>query len=81
MKASDINTLKQAQRYVEGCINDFEAGISTKDETIKYLGEYTLRLMEIFSKTPDTCEHEEVMKQGDGFTYSTCSKCGAELNE
>ena len=50
MKASDINTLKQAQRYVEGCINDFEAGISTKDETIKYLGEYTLRLMEIFEK-------------------------------
>ena len=50
MKASDINTLKDAQGYVEGCLNDFETGISTKDETIKYLGEYTLRLMEIFEK-------------------------------
>ena len=50
MKPSEINTLADAQRYVEGCINDLADGISTKDETIKYLGEYTFRLMEIFEK-------------------------------
>jgi len=25
------------------------------------------------------CEHEEKLMQGDGFTYSVCSKCGEDL--
>ena len=36
----DINTIKDMQQYVEGCINDFELGLSTKTQTIKYLEEY-----------------------------------------
>lgn len=48
MKVKDIKTLQDANRYVEGCINDFEHGISTKEETMAFLGEYTGRLMELF---------------------------------
>lgn len=48
MKVEDIKAIEDANRYVEGCINDFEQGISTKDETIGYLGQYTARLMELF---------------------------------
>lgn len=29
MKASDINTTADAQRYVEGCLNDLVEGISS----------------------------------------------------
>ena len=49
MKVEDIRTLDNAQDYVEGCINDYEAGISTKSETLGLLGEYTARLMELFA--------------------------------
>lgn len=27
----------------------------------------------------ENCEHDEVMKQGDGFVYGHCSKCLKEL--
>ena len=48
MDVKKIMTLEDANRYVEGCINDFESGISTKGETMSLLGEYTGRLMELF---------------------------------
>jgi light-regulated signal transduction histidine kinase (bacteriophytochrome) len=49
MEAKDINTIQDMQYYVEGCINDLDAGISTKEETIKYFKEYTLRIAELYS--------------------------------
>ena len=49
MNVKDIKTLDDAQNYVEGCINDYEAGISTKSETLGLLGEYTARLMELWA--------------------------------
>lgn len=48
MKVANIRTFEQALNFVEGCINDFEAGISTKEETLNLMGEYTARLMELF---------------------------------
>lgn len=48
MKVENIETLEEAQRYVEGCVNDYEAGLSTKEELLGYLGKYTGRLMELF---------------------------------
>lgn len=48
MKVENIRTLSEANRYVEGCINDLVEGISTKEETMKLLGLYTARLMELF---------------------------------
>ena len=50
MNVENIKTLDDAQDYVEGCINDYEAGISTKSETLGLLGEYTGRLMELFAE-------------------------------
>jgi len=50
MKVEDIKTLNQAQNYVEGCINDLCEGLSTKEETLGCLGQYTARLMELWAE-------------------------------
>ena len=47
MHTKDIYTLEDAQRHVEGIINDFDGGISTKEETVSHLFDYTVRIMEI----------------------------------
>ena len=51
MKAEDINSVDDCERYLEGCLNDFEFGISTKSETMGYLIEYTLRIIEVTKLT------------------------------
>lgn len=43
-----IQTLEDAQISVEGIINDFEAGISTKEKTMALMGEYTAHIMDVF---------------------------------
>lgn len=48
MKVEDITTLQDAERFIEGCVNDLSDGLSTKGETMGRLGEYTGRLMELF---------------------------------
>jgi hypothetical protein len=48
LKVENINSIEDAQNFVEGCINDLYAGISSREETLGYLGEYTARLMELF---------------------------------
>lgn len=47
MHTKDIHTLADAQRHIEGIINDFEGGISTKEQTVSLLFDYTMRVMEI----------------------------------
>ena len=47
MHTKDIHTLADAQGHVEGIINDFDGGISTKEETVALLFDYTMRVMEI----------------------------------
>lgn len=39
MKVENVTTQNDIERYIEGCINDFEMGISEKSETIAYLAE------------------------------------------
>lgn len=41
----------ECRHHVEGIINDFESGICDKDETMAAMGDYTLRLMDIFWKS------------------------------
>lgn len=53
MHPKDIHTLADAQRHVEGCLNDMEEGIATKAETLSHLFEYTMRVMEIASKATE----------------------------
>ena len=50
MEAKDIKTLEQAERFVEGCLNDLIEGIATKGETMKQLAEYTGRIIGLTSK-------------------------------
>lgn len=47
MLTENIYTVQDAERYIEGCLNDFAEGISTKEETMKYMLDYTLRIAEI----------------------------------
>ena len=39
MKVERIRTADDVERYIEGCLNDYEEGISTKDETVVNLAE------------------------------------------
>ena len=39
MKVEQIRTADDVERYIEGCLNDYEAGVSTKEETLVYLAE------------------------------------------
>ena len=47
MEAIDIKSLNDCQNYLEGCINDFEGGVSTKEETLEALREYTARITDL----------------------------------
>ena len=64
MKPQDIKTANQALLFIEGCINDFEAGVSDKDETIMALMDYTAQIIylteQIIYLTPKSHErHNE----------------------
>lgn len=39
MKVKKVKTADDIERYIEGCINDFEGAISDKDETVVLLCE------------------------------------------
>jgi len=39
MNVEQIRTADDVERYIEGCLNDYEEGISTKDETVVNLAE------------------------------------------
>ena len=39
MKVEQIRTADDVERYIDGCLNDYEAGVSTKDETVVNLAE------------------------------------------
>lgn len=49
MKARDIKSVDDAERFVEGCLNDFESGVATKGETMQHFARYTGRLLEMAS--------------------------------
>lgn len=53
MKAIDVKTPDDIERYIEGCINDFEMGISDKDETIVYLAELVVHVYKKALKEKD----------------------------
>lgn len=39
MEVDQIRTADDVERYIEGCLNDFEEGISEKEETVANLAE------------------------------------------
>lgn len=56
MKIEDIKSVDQMERFVEGCLNDFESGVSTKEETMSLLGDYTIHVIEVARKTKNLFE-------------------------
>lgn len=60
MKVENIKNINDMERYLEGCLNDFELGISTKGETMGCLIDYTIKVVELtkerLSKTFNTKE-------------------------
>ena len=44
MKAEEINNIKDAERFVEGCLNDLIECLATKEETMSHFYDYTVRI-------------------------------------
>jgi len=44
MKLEQIVTANDIERYIEGCLNDFEMGISSKEETLIHLAELVVHI-------------------------------------
>ena len=51
MKAEEIKSVDDISLYIEGCLNDLEGGISTKEETDKYLHELVTRVTEVATQS------------------------------
>ncbi len=47
MNVKNIRSISDMQHFVEGCLNDYGTGISTKEETMKNMEEYTSRVIEV----------------------------------
>ena len=62
MKVEDIKSVDDVSNYIEGCLNDFNEGISTLDETNKYLHELTVRVIEIAQASLQPISEEEIEK-------------------
>lgn len=50
MKLENVKTADDLERYIEGCINDFEADISDKDETIVAIAELVIHVYKLALK-------------------------------
>ncbi len=50
MQVTDIVSADDIERYIEGCLNDFEAGISTKEDTVTYLCELAIYIIKTVRK-------------------------------
>ncbi len=46
MTAKDIKNGDDIERFILGCLNDFETGLSTKSETLIALGEMVVHIYE-----------------------------------
>jgi hypothetical protein len=68
LELNNIDSIEGLQNYVEDCINDFEIGISTKEETISYFKDYTFFLLQkssvkkVFEFLYNPCVEESAAK-------------------
>ena len=47
MKVENVKTADDLERYIEGCINDFEADIIDKSETITAIAELVVHIYKL----------------------------------
>ena len=50
MKLENVKTADDVERYIEGCINDFEADIIDKSETITAIAELVVHIYKLALK-------------------------------
>ena len=74
MKAKDIKSVDDVSNYIEGCLNDFNEGISTLDETNKYLHELTVRVIKIAQASLQHISEEEIEEKGEEFYLGLAPK-------
>ena len=51
LEAKNINNATDMINYVEGCLNDLVEGLSTVEETMVYMKEYTHRIIDLASES------------------------------
>ena len=45
MDLENIKTTEDVKRYIDGCLNDYEAGIATKEQTAEHIGELITKVI------------------------------------
>jgi len=65
MKVEQTKTPDDIERYIEGCLNDFESAISTKDETVVFLAELVLHIYKEAKK--EQCNIADVVGQSEQY--------------
>ena len=68
MKVENIKSTDDIERYIEGCLNDFESAISTKEETLVYIAELVVYIYKQAKK-------EQLMLGGVVGRSEQCSGC------
>lgn len=86
LESKNINNATDMRNYVEGCLNDLVEGLSTVEETMAYMKEYTHRAIDLASESqkPDTSDEALPIADVSGNevalikTVTNCPNCGAE---
>ena len=50
MKVENVKTADDLEQYIEGYINDFESGLSNKDETVIAIAELVVHIYKLALK-------------------------------
>lgn len=65
LEAKNINNATDMRNYVEGCLNDLVEGLSTVEETMGYMKDYTHRIIELASADQNTSTSDEALPIAD----------------
>ena len=81
LEAKNINNATDMRNYVEGCLNDLVEGLSTVEETMVYMKEYTHRIIDLASESQKHDTSGEALPIGDVVGQSEqfiCPCCGSD---
>lgn len=81
--------MKHTEKYLQAkWVTENPNGYDERDvvDAKRYCNAYlegynqALRIHDVVGRSAQLpCEHEEITRQGDGFTYVVCGKCGEDL--
>lgn len=69
MKLKNIKTVKDLENYIEGILNDFEAGVSDKEETSSLIADLIIHVQK-------AVKEEKSLR--DIIDYYHCPKCDSD---